>query len=432
MKEKFIKSTIILVIGGFITKILSLAIRVIITRTIGLDGIGLYTLVLPSFNLFITIATMSLPIAISKLVSENKRNNKKLILGIIPVCLIFNLVIIIIIILLSSFISDKLLHNKLLKAPLICTSITLPFITISSIIRGYFFGKEKMSIHVLSNIIEQIVRIIVIIYLTPYFLKKGIYHAVSSVILFNVISELSSIIVFIFFIPKKTAIAKEDFKFNKKNIKDLVSVSVPTTVGRLISSIGNFLEPIIITHILLSLNYTNQSITSEFGIINGYVIPMVTMPSFLTGAISSALLPPISKYFVRNQKKEIKRTLKLGILISIFIGFVCTFLLFMYPNFFLKTIFKTNYGINYLKFASIMFLSSYIIGPISSVLQAINKSNKIMLVNIIGVIIKTIVLIFTCYLDIKMYSLLISYFVQFIYTLLHYLILLKKYFDNLA
>ena len=430
MKEKFIKSTIILVIGGFITKILSLAIRVIITRTIGLDGIGLYTLVLPSFNLFITIATMSLPIAISKLVSENKRNNKKLILGIIPVCLIFNLVIIIIIILLSSFISDKLLHNKLLKAPLICTSITLPFITISSIIRGYFFGKEKMSIHVLSNIIEQIVRIIVIIYLTPYFLKKGIYHAVSSVILFNVISELSSIIVFIFFIPKKTVISKEDFKFDKKNIKDLVSVSVPTTVGRLISSIGNFLEPIIITHILISLNYTNQSITSEFGIINGYVIPMVTMPSFLTGAISSALLPPISKYFVRNQKKEIKRTLKLGILISIFIGFICTFLLFMYPKFFLKTIFKTNYGINYLKFASIMFLSSYIIGPISSVLQAINKSNKIMLVNIIGVIIKTIVLILTCYLDIKMYSLLISYFVQFIYTLFHYFILLKKYFDN--
>ena len=41
MKEKFIKSTIILILGGFITKILGLFIKIITTRTIGLEGISL-------------------------------------------------------------------------------------------------------------------------------------------------------------------------------------------------------------------------------------------------------------------------------------------------------------------------------------------------------------------------------------------------------
>ena len=78
MKDKFIKSTIILIIGGFITKILSLVIRIIITRYIGTYAIGLFMMIMPTFSFFITICTLSLPLAISKLVSENKRNNKKI------------------------------------------------------------------------------------------------------------------------------------------------------------------------------------------------------------------------------------------------------------------------------------------------------------------------------------------------------------------
>ena len=78
MKEKFIKSTIILTIGGFLTKILSMFIRILMTRVIGIDGIGLYMLVMPTFNLLITLSSLSMPLAISKIVSEDNRNNKRL------------------------------------------------------------------------------------------------------------------------------------------------------------------------------------------------------------------------------------------------------------------------------------------------------------------------------------------------------------------
>ena len=75
MKDKFIKSTIILIIGGFITKLLGLFIKIIMTRTIGIEGISLYMLILPTFSLAMTITNLSMPIAVSKLISEDKYNN---------------------------------------------------------------------------------------------------------------------------------------------------------------------------------------------------------------------------------------------------------------------------------------------------------------------------------------------------------------------
>jgi len=88
MKSKFIKSTVILIIGGLITKLLGMFIKVILTRVVSEDGIGLYMLILPTFNLFITLCTLGLSPAISKLISERKRKSKNIILSITPIIII--------------------------------------------------------------------------------------------------------------------------------------------------------------------------------------------------------------------------------------------------------------------------------------------------------------------------------------------------------
>lgn len=80
MKNKFIKSTFILVIGGFITKILGMIIKLVLTRTIGTFGLSKYMLILPTFNLFITLCNLGVPTAISKLVSERKKSSKKIVI----------------------------------------------------------------------------------------------------------------------------------------------------------------------------------------------------------------------------------------------------------------------------------------------------------------------------------------------------------------
>jgi len=319
-REKFIKSTIILVIGGLLTKVLGMLIRIIMTRTVGLEGIGLYMLIMPTFNLFITIASLSLPSAISKLVAEDTRNNKKVVIGIIPIALIFDFLLIIIIFLSANFISNDLLQNNKLFYPILSIAVTLPFITTSSILRGYFFGKQKMFPHVLSNFIEQVVRIILIIIVTPYLLEKDLTYAVSGLVLTNVFSELVSILTFLFFLPKKIKIKKDYIKPDPTYIKDIFSISIPTTLSRLISSISLFLEPIILTFVFFALGYDNNYITYEYGIITGYVFPMVMMPNFLTGAISSALLPEITRNYAKKNIKEVRRRIKQSFFYSCVIG----------------------------------------------------------------------------------------------------------------
>lgn len=426
MKEKFIKKALILVLGGFITKILSMVIRIITTRVIGVDGLGLYMLVLPTFNLFITIATLSLPTAISKLVAEGTRNNKKLVLGFLPIAIIFNIFLIILIILLSPFIANNLLHNEILYYPIMSIGITLPFITTSSIIKGYFFGKEKMFPNVVSNMIEQITRIISIIFIIPYLLKINISYAVSGLVFINCLSEGLGIVTLLLFMPNKTKISKNDIKPDLNNIKDIFSISIPTTTSRLISSIGLFLEPIIITFVFLKLGYQTSYITKEYGIISGYVLPMVMMPNFLSGAISSALLPVISKSYANKKYKETKRKLILACKLSLLIGIICTIILFIFPEECLKLLFNTTLGANYLQITSIIFLISYILNPLSSCMQAMDKSKQLMKINIIGVIIKTSLLFILTYLNINMWPLIIACGVQYIYITIRIINIIRK------
>ena len=97
MKNKFIKSTIILIFGGAITKILAMIIKIFLTRAIGDYGIATYMMVLPTFNLFITLCSLSLSTSISKLISERGRA-RKIVLSIVPVSLIYNFILMVILI----------------------------------------------------------------------------------------------------------------------------------------------------------------------------------------------------------------------------------------------------------------------------------------------------------------------------------------------
>ena len=143
MKNKFIKSTIILILGGCLTKILAMIIRIFLTRSIGENGTILYMAILPTFNLFITLSTLSLSTGISKLISE-RTSSKKTILSIIPISMIYNFILMFILIIISPFIANNLLQNKDTYYPIMAISFTLPFICLSNILKGYFFGKENM------------------------------------------------------------------------------------------------------------------------------------------------------------------------------------------------------------------------------------------------------------------------------------------------
>lgn len=408
MKEKFIKSTIILLIGGLITKLLGMIIKIVMSRLIGAEGLGLYMMILPTFSLFITISQFGLPVALSKLVAEDTKNNKRLMFSIIPISLIINIILILIILLIAPYLSNSLLHNKNTYFSILAIAVVIPFTTISSITRSYFFGKQQMFPHVISNITEDVVRLIIMLIGIPFFLPKGITYTVCFIVLSNVLSELASILVLFLFLPKNFKIKKRDLIPNKTYIKESLSIGVPNTTGRFIGSIGYFLEPIILTSVLLYSGYSQSFITREYGILSGYVMPLLLLPSFFTMAISQALLPVVSKEYVKGDNNSVKRKIKQGIGFSLLVGLPATILFLIIPEFFLSLIYHTNLGVDYMRILAPICLFQYIQAPLSSSLDAMGKSKDVMASATLGMITRTVLLFICSLLKIGLYGLIIA------------------------
>ena len=130
IKNKFIKNTIILSIGSLITKFLGFIIRIIFTRIIGKDGINLYSLVMPTYNLFITLATCGFPLAISALTARENTLFRKMFTSITPFLILINISLMVIIYYMAPSIGINLLRSK--DSIIVIRSIILVLLEFSS------------------------------------------------------------------------------------------------------------------------------------------------------------------------------------------------------------------------------------------------------------------------------------------------------------
>ena len=209
-QNAFLKSTLILLFGGVFGKIVGFFLRIIVTRNLGTEGMGIYSLLNPTSSLLSVLAVFSYSNAISKIVSEETNRSKNVMFSIIPISIIINMFFIAIIVLISKYLSYSLINNYSLYLPIIFLSLTMPFISVSAIIKGYFWGKQNMFPYMLSNFIEQIVRFVFISFLIKKTLYNGIIFTICFISVVNIIGAISSqIIMAIFF--SKAKISKCDF-----------------------------------------------------------------------------------------------------------------------------------------------------------------------------------------------------------------------------
>lgn len=250
INNTFFKSTIILLLGGILTKIVGFILKIIITRKIGTEGIGLYSLLSGTIALVTTLSVFSYPTAMSTLISKNKYNSKLLLFSTIVISILINIILILLVILFAPILANNLLKESRLYYPIICISLTIPFVSVSSIIKGYFWGKQNMFPYMLSNFLEQITRIVLISFFITKFIKISLTYTICFIILVNVVGEVVSQIIMIKYFPKMK-IAFRDFKISFKYIKDVLKICIPVTSSKIIGSLSYFLEPIILTNILL-------------------------------------------------------------------------------------------------------------------------------------------------------------------------------------
>lgn len=420
MKNKFIKNTFLLIIGGFITKALGMVIKIIMTRNISTYSMSLYTLTIPTYNLFITLVTLSMTVSISKLVSENKLNRGKIMSSSLFLSIIISIISTIIMLIFVKPIS-LMLHNNKLYYPLLSIILSLPFISISTCIRGYFFGKNKMVVQVVSNFFEQLSRIIMFIIILPRINNE--IHAVTFIIGSNMISEIVSIITMTLFIPKTNLrLSKPD----RSVTTELLKISVPNTTQKLIAVISYFFEPIVLTNLLLMNGYTNSYISTEYGIINGYTLALLMLPSFFTNAISQVIIPNISSAYINKKYDYIKTKIKQVLVLSLLIGISYTLIVMLNKEWIMNLIYNTTKGTNYINLIAPVFILLYLEGPLNSILQSFNKSKTILLTSIIGIIIKYILMIILSFMKFGIYSFIIPMLLNIIIVVLLNSIIIKK------
>ena len=416
----FIKSTLVLLIGGMFGKIIGFILKIMITRYLGTNTMGLYSLLSPTTSLLSVIGVFSYSNAISKLISEKRSDTKKLFVSILPISIIINLIIIIIVILFSSYLSNYLLHESILKLPIICISLTMPFISISAIIKGYFWGKQNMFPYMLSNFIEQVIRLILVLLFLKKLMIYGDKITICFIILINIIGEISSWLVMLKYAPK-FKISLKDLKIDFNEVKKIMNFCIPVTLSKIIGSISYFLEPIILTNILLYVGYSENYIVYEYGVINAYSLSLLLMPQFFTQNMSTSLIPELAKYYKVKDYKMCTKRIKQIVIVSLLIGSISTIIITIFPNFFLSLLYNTNEGIDYIRLLSPFTILFYIEYPLVNALQALGEVKVTFKMTIITSLIKILSIIIFSFFKIGMYSLIISIIINLISsTLLYY------------
>lgn len=145
---------------------------------------------------------------------------------------------------------------------------------------------------------------------------------------------------------------------------------------------------------------------------------LLLLPTFFIVALSTSLVPEIAKYYAQKNIKMVKRRCNQAVKISLIFGIIITLLIFFNRQFLLQLIYNTTLGSNYLAYLCLFFPLFYLEAPLSSILQALNKSKYVMKITTISVFIKLITMFIFTLFHIGIYGLIISEFVNILYIVI--------------
>ena len=415
MKRKLINSFIILSASSAISKIFSILNRMLLSRLLPLEAMSLYLVIMPTLSLCLTLGQVGIPSAVFRLILHPNYKNYK----VIPAILLSFFSVIVIcgtLFIVSPFIAHSLLKNEYTLYPILSFLIFIPLIAISGIIKNYYLAKGHVYVIAKSQIVEETSRLL----FTYLFLKNPLSSSLPFLVTIAYLSmsfgELMSIIYLLLLSRKKYSFAPLK-NINKQNLimKDLLNISLPLTGSRLYHCFMNFLEPILLIHVLTQPGLTQNYIQDQYAILSGYVVSLLVTPTFFCTIIYRLYLP-IATDDLYYHKSTAFLHLLYALLICLLIGLPFTLIFYFFPKQSLMVLYNTTSGYQQLKYMAFPFLLFYLQTPLSTILQAKNK-NKVMF--IISIIECTLEIILTYTLSHYLYvnAILISLFTGLITTL---------------
>lgn len=397
-KQTFLKGTLILIIAGLITRFLGFVNRIVVARIMGAEGVGLYMMAVPTLLLVITVTQLGLPVAISKLVAEAEATNdrpriKRILVVSLAVTGALSIIFTTAMIAFAPFVAKTLLTDARAYYPLIAIAPIVPIVALSSVMRGYFQGRQNMKPTAYSQVIEQVVRITLVAVMTSAFLPMGVEYAAAGAMISVVIGELASLIymIFMFKMNKRFRIRRGFFTFvkqGKHTFRDLMAIALPTTGSRLIGSLSLFFEPIVVTQSLALAGVATVMATRQYGELAGFVIPLLLLPTFITYSLSVSLVPAISEAAARNHFKTVHHRLNQALRLALLSGGIAVVILYVFAEPIMELMYDAPTVAAYVKLMAPFSIFLYFQGPLQATLQALNLAKAAMMNSLFGAMIK--------------------------------------------
>ena len=397
-KQTFIQGTIILIIAGLITRFLGFINKIVVARIMGSEGVGLYMMAVPTLLLVITITQLGLPVAISKLVAEaeaigDRKKIKRILVVSLTITGTLSLIFTTGMIAFAPLVSEYFLTDQRAYYPLVAIAPIVPIVALSSVLRGYFQGRQNMRPTAFSQVIEQVVRITLVAVLTTTFLPYGVEYAAAGAMISVVIGELASLVymVFMFKIRKRIRIRKgfiDYLKQGKTTFHDLMAIALPTTGSRMIGSLSFFFEPIVVAQSLALAGVATVVATSQYGILAGFVIPLVTLPTFITYSLSVSLVPAISEASAQKQYSLIHHRLDQALRLALISGGISAVVIYVFAEPIMQLMYNAPEAAVFVKIMAPFSIFLYFQGPLQATLQALNLARAAMMNSLFGAIVK--------------------------------------------
>lgn len=397
-----------LMFSQVIIKIVGLIYKLYLTNKDGFGdrGNAIYGGAFQIYALFLTISSIGVPNAISKLVSskvaigDNKGAYRIFkiafamfgVLGFIGSSILFFG---------AEYIANVYLQIPEAEIAILAISPSVFLVSIASVLRGYFNGRENLSVTANSQSLEQIFKtlftIIIVEQIATISSSNTILMAGAATLATTLATLFSLVYLYRYFIKRKREVWQEviSSKIHKKEnvmkiIKSILYVSVPIALCALFSATTKTIDALTVVRILKDF-ISEEEATLQYGILNGKVDTLITLPFSFNIAIATALVPTISAAIAKKQMNIAKRRIEFSMLVTILIGLPCTICMCMFSNQILDLLFpNASAGGEMLEFASWTIIFVVLTQTINGALQGLGKVNTPVIAFAIGAAIKLI------------------------------------------
>lgn len=315
-KNTVLISALVLAIGAFLSKVVGAIYRVPLTNLLGGSGIGLYQMVFPVYCVMLDFAGAGVPNAISKLIAENGNQNEfyshNLVKSSLKLLCLLGAVASLLMAVLSIPLAT-LQGNKKAYLGYLFLSPAVLLVSVLSVYRGYFQGKMKMYPTAISQVIEQVVKAVVGLFLVYIFLPN-IPLGVGGATLAVSIAELVAFS-FLFFLYKKEK--PKNFVYDNSlflpQAKLIAKYTIPITLVGIMLPLSQVVDSFLIVNILSTYR---QDATLLYGLLTGSAMTVINLPVSLCYGLATVSVPKVAE--VKTSQSQNKRGKKIMFLTALF------------------------------------------------------------------------------------------------------------------